>query len=79
MKGTLFKNCFESKSRRAAPNEFKSPGNGRRKGRASKSDKMPEADSLKFPNRNGAHVERHLEFQSRASGSFEALILDSRT
>lgn len=23
---------------------------------------MPEADSLKFPNRNGAYVERHLEF-----------------
>lgn len=45
----------------------------------SKSDKMPEADSLKFPNRNSAYVKRHLEFQSRASGSFEALILDSRT
>lgn len=26
IKGALFLNCFESKSRRAAPNEFKSPG-----------------------------------------------------
>lgn len=38
------------------------PAIGRREERASRSDKMSEADSLKFPNRNDAYVERHLEF-----------------
>lgn len=30
-------------------------------GTCGKSDKMPETDSLKFPSRNGAYIERHLE------------------
>jgi len=55
------------------PNEFKSSGNGRWKERASKSDKIPEADSLKFPNRNGAYVKRHLEFQFRARAEVSKL------
>jgi len=80
----MIKECFldivlKSKSYWTTPNEFKSPSDGRREKHASKGDKIPEADSLKFSNRNGAYVERHLEFQSRANGSFEALILDSRT
>lgn len=63
----FFPNRSESKSRRAGVKWIQIVG--KMQGACGKRDRMSKADSLKFPTRNGAYVERHLGMQFRTNES----------